>query len=302
MEQVILTYDIDRFTNTLITAIDNNEVIIRDGVAYWKAGLGKSGIIQHIPFKEISISSDSFIQTLGTLQTTIQNTIVATQAVSTGSLMIATIIQTQILSKKIEAVNRNISEVSQKIDEQNIVLYLNKFSEYLAIIQSLQTILKSDRNHINVIEILANNVLAESIKSKNNMVSFTESLIHFVDSNSIQDQNHLMLVMQFIKNIMELLPIGMNLEFTLSHRLKQEDFSQHLIEDSYQKYSDLLSCYRSYLNKINNKIKYFELNEKDHQYFSIIKKPAKELIQSNIVKELLEKPAKEKLSYTAFSE
>ncbi len=299
---MILTYDIDRFTSTLIAAIENNEVIIRDGVAYWKAGLGKSGIIQHIPFKEISISSDSFVQTLGTLQNTIQNTIVATQAVSTGSLMIATIIQTQLLSKKIEVVNKNISEVSQKIDEQNIVFYLNKFSEYLAIVQSLQTILNSDRNHIDVIEFLANNILAESIKSKNNMVSFTKSLIYFVDSNSIQDQNHLILVMKFIQHIMELLPVGMNLEFILSHRLKQEVFSQHLIEDSYQKYSVLLSDYRNYLNKINNKIKYFEVNEKDHQYFNNIKEPAKELIKSDIVKELLEIPAKEKLSYTAFAE
>jgi hypothetical protein len=39
--------------------------------------------------------------------------------------------------------------------------------------------------------------------------------------------------MQFIQQMMEILPIGMHLEFILSHRLNQNEFSQVLIENSH---------------------------------------------------------------------
>jgi hypothetical protein len=66
--------------------------------------------------------------------------------------------------------------------------------------------------------------------------------------------------MQFIQQMMEILPIGMHLEFILSHRLNQNEFSQVLIENSHQ-YLGLFSQYRNYLNEINNGLKEFRIKQ-----------------------------------------
>lgn len=96
------TYDFDKFSPELFEAWRNNQVVFRDGVAYWKQGLEKVGIIQHIPLKEVSsVSMESFVQGLGSLQSTLQSTIAIAQTISTASLMVAMVIQTQILAKKL---------------------------------------------------------------------------------------------------------------------------------------------------------------------------------------------------------
>nr|WP_279052071.1 hypothetical protein [Acinetobacter tandoii] len=114
----IFSYDIENFSKELLDAIANDQVIFRDGVAYWKKGLEHVGIIQHIPLKEINaVGIENFIQGLSSLQSTLQTTIVAAQAISTSTLMVAMVIQTQILSRKIEAVQQCVLKVSQDIKE-----------------------------------------------------------------------------------------------------------------------------------------------------------------------------------------
>ena len=49
MTNEIFGYDFERFSDTLRDAIAKEQVIFRDGVAYWKKGLEYKGIIQHIP-------------------------------------------------------------------------------------------------------------------------------------------------------------------------------------------------------------------------------------------------------------
>ena len=103
--------------------------------------------------------------------------------------------------------------------------------------------------------------------------------------------------MQFVQQMMEVLPIGMHLEFVLSHRLHQNEFSQVLIEDSNHQYSGLMNQYRNYLNELSNGLKEFRIKQEQVPFFEKIRLPAKTLIQSSIYVELLENPAKERLSY-----
>ena len=116
MTNEIFGYDFERFSDTLRDAIAKEQVIFRDGVAYWKKGLEYKGIIQHIPLKPIEMVSESnFLQSIDSIQsvissaqTAIQSTVMITQAISTASLMVATVIQTQILSQKIEKVQESV--------------------------------------------------------------------------------------------------------------------------------------------------------------------------------------------------
>lgn len=290
----IFSYDIENFSKELLDAIAKDQVIFRDGVAYWKKGLEHVGIIQHIPLKEINaVGIENFIQGLSSLQTTI----VAAQAISTSTLMVAMVIQTQILSRKIEAVQQCVLKVSQDIKEQNILFYIDKASEYLALLQTFKLLLDSRTPLITAVNQLAVNTLSSSIQLKNHLVSFIGKLISLVQSQKISSSQHIELIMQFVQQMMEVLPIGMHLEFILSHRLNQNEFSQVLIENSHRQYSDLMNQYRNYLNEISNGLKEFRLKQEQVPFFEKIRLPAKNLIQHSIHIELLEKPAKEKITY-----
>lgn len=289
----VFSYDIENFSKQLLEALANDQVNIRDGVAYWKKGLEQVGIIQHIPLKEVSsVGIESFIQGLGSLQTTI----VAAQAISTATLMVAMVVQTQILSKKIEAVQQCVLKVSQDINEQNILFYTDKTSEYLALLQTFKLLL-DDRTPLIAVHELANNTLSSSIQLKNHLSSFIVNLLNLVQSKKISSQQHIELIIQFVQQMMEILPIGMHLEFILSHRLNHNEFSQVLIEDSHHQYSGLMSQYRNYLNEINNGLNEFRIKPEQVPFFEKIKLPAKKLLQSSIHIELLEKPALERIAY-----
>lgn len=293
MLDTVFSFDIEKFSKTLLEAISNDQAIFRDGVAYWKNG----GIIQHIPLKEVSaVGVETFVQGLGSLQSTLQSTIVAAQAISTATLMVAMVIQTQILSKKIEAVQQSVLRVSQDIKEQNILFYTDKASEYLALLQTFKLLL-DERTPLTVVDNLANNTLSSSIQLKNHLVSFIGNLLSLVRSKKISSQQHIELIMQFTQQMMEVLPIGLHLEFILSHRLHQKEFSQVLIEDSHRQYSGLLNQYRDYLNEISNGLKEFKIKKEQVPFFEKIRLPAKNLIQSSIHVELLEKPALERIVY-----
>lgn len=301
METKIYAFDESLFNPKLIEAIKNNQVIFRDGVAYWKKGLKASGIIQHIPLKEVSaVTSETFVKTLGSLQSTLQGTIVAAQAISSATLMIAVVVQTQILSKKIEAVRSSVLQVSQSINEQNILFYTDKASEYLSVVHNLKLILESNED-IQVIESLANTTLANSMQLKSHLSFFILNLLNLIKSEQIKDKQHAGLVLNFIQQMMEVLPVGMHLEHLVSHRLGQYELSQTLIKDSHNKYSILLENYRGYLNTTNNRMKLSQAEAENLSYFNKIKQPALNLISNQIHVELLEKPAREQLSIMKFA-
>ena len=296
MKTKIYAFDESLYNPKLIEALKNNQAIFRDGVAYWKKGLKTSGIIQHIPLKEVSaVTSETFVKTLGSLQSTLQGTIVAAQAVSSATLMIAVVVQTQILSKKIEAVRSSVLQVSQNVNEQNILFYTDKASEYLSVVHNLKLILESNED-IQVIESLANTTLANSMQLKSHLSFFILNLLNLIKSEQIQDKQHTGLVLNFIQQMMEVLPVGMHLEHLVSHRLGQYELSQTLIKDSHNKYSILLENYRGYLNTTNNRMKLSQAEAENLSYFNKIKQPALNLISNQIHVELLEKPAHEQLS------
>ncbi len=296
METKIYAFDESLYNPKLIEAIKNNQAIFRDGVAYWKKGLKASGIIQHIPLKEVSaVTSETFVKTLGSLQSTLQGTIVAAQAISSATLMIAIVVQTQILSKKIEAVRSSVLQVSQTVNEQNILFYTDKASEYLSVVHNLKLILESNEN-IQVIESLANTTLAHSMQLKNHLSFFMMNLLNLIKSEEIKDKQHAGLILNFIQQMMEILPVGMHLEHLVSHRLGQYELSQTLIKDSHNKYSVLLEDYRGYLNNTNNRMKISQSEAENLSYFNKIKQPALDIISNQIHVELLEKPANEQLS------
>ena len=58
-----------------------------------------------------------------------------------------------------------------------------------------------------------------------------------------------------------------------------------------------MNQYRNYLNEINNGLKEFKIKQEQVPFFEKIRLPAKNLIQSPIHTELLERPALERVAY-----
>lgn len=297
MQNTIFTFDVDNFSNILKKAIENEQVIFRDGVAYWKKGLEQTGIIQHIPLKPVDlVRSQDFITSMSSIQSTLQSTMVAVQAISTASLMVAMVVQTQILSQKIEKVQQSVLQVSKDIQDQNMLFYTDKVSEYLGVLQNFKLLLDK-RTNLDAVQLLANNTLSTSIQIKNHLLGFMRNLLQLITDQKITSHHNIELILQFFQQMMEILPIGMHLEFILSHRLKQNEFSQLLIENSHQQYLMIFEQYRDYLNMINNGIRDLSIKPEEVPYFAKIKIPALNLIKSSLRIELLEKPALENLAY-----
>ena len=310
MLETIFTYDIDKFSPELLKAIAEKQVIFRDGVAYWVKGAKETGIIQHIPLKEVASVTQEGLQqslnamqstlqqSLSTMQSALQNTIVVTQAISSATLLVATVIQTQILSKKIEEVQSAVLEVSNDIKEQNTVFYMDKVSRYLGHLQTLKMLLAVDKDDLlNTTNHVANNLLSSSIQDKNYIIAFIHNSLGLIQSNQVDNQEHAKTIMTFVQHMMELLPLGMHFEFLVSHRLNQKQFSQQLIMDSNTQYSSLLGKYKSYLNEISRGLDFNKITLAQVPFFEKISQPAKDLIKGGIYVELLEKPANEKISY-----
>mgnify|MGYP001292420654 FL=1 len=65
----------------LIEAMSEGKAVIHDGVAYWAEGSGKTGVIQHLPFKETTVQNVEEAIKLA------QSTAVMATAVSTGIIL-----------------------------------------------------------------------------------------------------------------------------------------------------------------------------------------------------------------------
>ncbi len=291
----VFQFDYEKFFPAVQEGLATGKIVIRDGVAYWAKGMERVGIVQHLPIKSVqSLTQEGFVQAVAN----IQNTVVAAQAIATSTLMVAMVIQTQILVKKIESIQKLVVKVSQGVKEQNILFYSDKVSSYLALLQNFKLVL-DNRVDLTTIQPLANNTLSSAMELKGHLVFFISNLLTLIQSKKIDDIDHVGLIMQFIQQIMEILPLGMHLEFVLSHRLGHNEFSQVLIENNHSTYKNLLEQYRGYLNHLNNGVLEFRVKKEDVPFLEQIKQPALDLIKSPMLFELLERPSKEQIAYTS---
>lgn len=287
-------FDETQFGEKLVQAIAKDEAVFRNGVAYYKSG----GIIQHIPLKEVAVVSkdQNFLTQVAQIQSGIQNTVVATQMLSTGVLLMANVIQTQILSRKLDNINGNILKISESISEQNQLFYIEKISEYLSLIKTFQTLLSYGVD-IREVEQIASSTLANGLQIKNNAVFLTGNILALVKDKKIKSNDHIALALEFVQSMMEILPFGMYAEFLIADQLDKKTFADRLISDNKSTYLNLLDEYRAYLNDVNNKLKLSHLKNSDVPYFEDIKKPAKKLLEVKIYDELLEKPASQRIDF-----
>lgn len=287
-------FDETQFSSKLLEAIAKDEAVFVNGVAYYKSG----GIIQHIPLKEVAEISKNqdFLGHIAQIQSGIQNTVVCAQVLSTGVLLMANVIQTQILSRKLDKINSNVLSISEGMFEQNQLFYVEKISEYLSSIKSLQVLLSYGLD-IREADFIASSTLANGLQIKNYAVFLTSNILKLIRDKKIKNNEHIALALEFVQSMMEILPFGMYAEFLVADQLGKKSFADKLICDNNATYLNLLEEYREYLNEVNKKLKLSELKNQDVPYFDNIKQSAKKLLEVKIHDELLDKPASQRIGF-----
>lgn len=244
-QETIWILDEALFSDKLVTALDQGKAVFHDGVAYWAKGSGGKGVIQHLPFREFPLEQvQSVSQAVNAMQAT---TMIAT-AVSTTVIVGAIIAQTQYLAAKIEGVRKAVDQVSSKIDEQNLIFCIDRFSSYLGHLETCRTLL-SDRNMASEIDDLAVGFLPEFMSARNYVLSLVQGVSRFIEERPVSGENTKALL-GFSLACLDMVPKGIHMEYLLSARIGKIALAEQILIEGEKKHTAAQEAFRRHLNLI----------------------------------------------------
>ena len=244
-EKTVYVLDESLFGDKLVAALAQDKAVFHDGVAYWAKGSGGQGVIQHLPFKELPLEQ---VQSVSQAVKTLQNTTLITTAVSTTVIVGVIIAQTQYLAAKIEDVRKAVDQVSSKVDEQNLIFYIDRFSSYLGHLETCRTLL-SDRNMASEIEDLAVGFLPEFMSARNYVLSLVQGVSRFLEERSVSSENTKALL-GFSLACLDMVPKGIHMEYLLSARIGKVALAEQILIEGEKKHTAAKEAFRRNLNLI----------------------------------------------------
>lgn len=242
--ETIFTFDWENVLPKVIEGLKTGTVTIRDGVAYWAEGSGNTGIVQHMPLKELSFDPKKITE-LVELTKAAHATQLAAIGLSTGIIVGAIIIQTIYLSKKIDKLQEKIDIMSQDINSQNVIYFMGKISEYFGVVESARILLLDKELVGETIEI-SNILITELSIKRNEVMSLVDNMIGY--AHNLTDK-HLSHMLDFINLMFSLLPKAIYIESQLCDRYGKFRLANHLIKEGEIKYNNSLDEYRCWSNK-----------------------------------------------------
>lgn len=242
--ETVFTFNWEKVFPEVLDGLKKGIITIRDGVAYWAEGSGKSGIVQHMPLKEIIINPEKITE-LGSLAKTAHITQLAAIGLSTGIILGAIVIQTAYLSKKIDRLQEKIDTMSQDINSQNVIYFMGKLSEYFGVVESSRVLLL-DRKLVTETVDISNQLITNLSIKRNEIMSLIDNMIGY--AHNLTDK-HLSHMLDFITLMFSILPKAMYIESQLCDRYGKFRLSNHLIKEGNIKYQNSLENYRSWSNE-----------------------------------------------------
>ncbi|MCX2791358.1 hypothetical protein [Vibrio sp. Sgm 5] len=241
--ETVFTFDWEKVYTTVKDGLASGDVTLRDGVAYWTEQSGKSGIVQHMPLKEVILESEK----AGNLAALIQSshaTQLAAIGLSTTIIVGAIVVQTMYLAKKIDKLQQTIDVISEDIDAQNILFYLNKLSRYFGTVESARVILL-DKMLVSETRDIAPTLITELAVQRNEVLALIDNLIAFADKAT---ERHLEHMLEFITLMMDIMPKAIYIESQLCDRFEKFRLSEHLMRESGKRYNHTLQDFRTWCN------------------------------------------------------
>jgi len=276
--QKIWVLDESKFNETLLDALSRGRAVIHDGVAYWAEGSGKTGVIQHLPFKEAAFKSAE--EAIKAAQMT---TVIATAA-STCVILGAIIIQTKYLAAKLDRLQETVDEISKDVHSQNIIYYMDKITDYVGGIEVARTLLR-DRSLDEEIREVAYPLLAQLSAKRNHVLSFIDNILNLAGSKDDVTERHYELIVNFAHMTMEIMPMGIHTEYLLTARVGKPRLAEQILVDGAQRYENALSVYKGFMNEQHASLVRGNIGSRARAYKSI--EPKVEALLSSTENELL---------------
>lgn len=283
MLEKIWILDESKFYKTLVGALTEGKAVIHDGVAYWSKGSGKTGVIQHLPFKEAAYKSAE--EAIKAAQMT---TVIATAA-STCVILGALIVQTKYLAAKLDKIQETVDEISKDVHSQNIIYYMDKISDYIGGIEFARTLLR-DRTLAGEIREVAYPLLAQVAAKRNHVLSFIDNILNLAGNQQNLTARHYELIINFAHMMIEIMPMGIHTEYLLAARVGKPRLAEQVLLDGSNRYESALSVYKNFMNEQHNALVRGTIGDRAKVYQGIEPK-VKALLNSTESKLLLTLPA-----------
>lgn len=277
----------------VLKAVEEGKSVVHDGVAYWAEGSGKTGIIQHLPFKKGN--AQEIKEMIESSTATIQMTTVLTSAISTGIILSAIIVQTRYLANKMDKIQATVDRIAKEIETQNIIFYMDKCSDYFGGIETARMLL-ADRALSDEIKPVAAPLLASLASKRNQLLSFIANILSLTPTNLTSA--HFDLLVNFVQKILEVLPFGIHAEYLLSARIKKVRLAEQILSDGKERFQITLDGYRAYLVELKNLWVKGVLPHEQEKSYTAIRARAKDFIDSDL-KDILFMPSNQRISITA---
>ena len=282
LQEKIWIIDEAKLYPNLIQAMSDGKAVIHDGVAYWAEGSGKTGVIQHLPFKETAFQNVE--EALKIAQTTAT---IAT-AVSTGIILAAIVVQTKYLAIKLNKIQGTVDVISQDVHAQSIVFYMDKITEYVGHIEAARPLLK-DRSLEDEIRELAIPLLTTLAGKRNQVLSFLDNILGLANSSKDVTPKHFELITNFAQMMLELMPFSIHIEYLLSSRIGKLRLAEQILIDGSERFNAALEVFRGFMNELHRELVRGKIGERVGTYRSIEGR-ATQLFQSEQNKLLLSLP------------
>jgi hypothetical protein len=281
--QKIWIIDEAKLSKILLDALAQGKAVIHDGVAYWAEGSGKTGIIQHIPFKETVIKSvEEAIKAA-------QMTTIMAAAASTCVILGALIIQTKYLAAKLDKIQSAVDEIAKDIHSQNIVYYMDKITEYIGGVEVARTLLR-DRGIAHEIKEIAYPLLANSAAKRNHALSFIDNILNVARNTNELTNKHYELIVNFAHMMLEIMPLGMHTEYLLASRVNKPRLAEQILLDGSERYEGAINVYKDFLNEQHRNLVRGSIGDKAETFHRIEHK-AEQLFNSEENRLLLSLPS-----------
>ena len=262
-----------------LDAYNEGKAVIHDGVAYWAKNSGKTGVIQHLPFKEAAFNN------MGEAIKAAQMTTVVAASVSTAIVLGAIVVQTQYLAGKLNKIQETVDLISQDVHAQNILFYMDKVTEYFGHVETARSWLKN-RDIANEIKDVAAPLLFALAAKRNQLLSLTINVLSLAENNDTSSR-HFKLILDFAQMILDTLPMGIHVEYLTCARIGKIGLAEQTLLDGAERYEMVVDNYRDFLNGIHQNLVLGKLSAERRTVFQEIEQNAKKMLGSETNKILL---------------
>lgn len=282
MQQDIWILDEANFSPTLIDALEKGKAVFRDGVAYWLKGSGKTGIIEHLPFKKFPYTDPAELLAVA------QKTAVAATAISTAVILGAMVVQTYYLASKLDRIQDTVDEISKDVHAQSILFYMEKLTDYIGHVEAARTLLK-DRSVAVEMADMAQPLLVGMAAKRNQIFSFIDNVLNLASTSKDISTRHFELIINFVQMMLDIMPAGIHVEHLLCARSGRLRLSEVILIDATERFNAAQEVFRKFMNNLHREFLAGKIGDRKQVYQSIEQK-AMLLFKSEINRGLLAPP------------